>query len=34
MVDAIADAEGIPLSSVSFRALYGKGDNHAFLYDC
>ncbi|KAI4350891.1 hypothetical protein L6164_005297 [Bauhinia variegata] len=25
MVDAIAEAEGIPLSSVSFKALFGKG---------
>ncbi|KAL5748919.1 hypothetical protein ACOSQ2_026216 [Xanthoceras sorbifolium] len=25
MVDAIADAEGIPMSSVNFRALFGKG---------
>lgn len=25
MVDAIADAEGISMSSVNFRALFGKG---------
>lgn len=25
MVDALADAEGISMSSVNFRALFGKG---------
>lgn len=31
MVDAIAEAEGINISSVSFKALFGKGlDAHSF----
>jgi hypothetical protein len=35
MIDVIAEAEGISLSSMQFKAMVGKGNNHVkkkFLY--
>jgi len=29
MIDVIAEAEGISLSSMQFKAMVGKGNNHA-----
>jgi PTH1 family peptidyl-tRNA hydrolase len=32
MIDVIAEAEGISLSSMQFKAMVGKGNNHTKVF--